>query len=100
MAELIKPRPRRIKRLLFTADCFLELLKRMDGSEVITATGLPADAKVVGMTSVDGFYGLDAQPGVFLLLIESAEFPPVEDGQRYPEMTLEFRADPVKHNDY
>lgn len=78
--------PRRVKRLCVAADLILAWWKGMDGTpDQVTCTGIPADARVIGVTS--GREGLN----VLALLVESEEFAPVEDGEPIPEFVPVFR---------
>lgn len=72
--------PQRLRKLLIGAQHLLGRLTRDGGSKV---ANLPRDAYVVGCesdSSRDGIY----------LIIYSATFPPVEEGQAIPELPGEF----------
>jgi hypothetical protein len=58
------------------------------GSYEVIEDGLPPDARIV-----DVRFSAFSQPGhnTLELLIESAEFEPIEEGQRYPHLNPTFR---------
>jgi hypothetical protein len=74
---------RRLRILRLSSPLLVALLS-LDGSKRIKITGMPADAKIVGM-SQDQFFLTDQ----YALKIESETFEKVPHGVGIPEMVLE-----------
>jgi hypothetical protein len=70
---------RRIKRLHVTPDCLLFLAKRLDGLTYVEIEGIPDDAHAVGATH-------DIGRDQIVILVESAEFAPVAEGDPVPDL--------------
>jgi hypothetical protein len=87
----INPRPRRVKRLQIGGDMLLHLLKGLDGRHVVSLTGLPRDARCIGMATgmATADYAASVLPNTIAMLIESQEFDELPAAEPYPELELE-----------
>lgn len=76
---------RRRKVLQVSVDALISLLQRLKTKRGLLVTGLPDDARVVGMFSAG-----TAPPNTVQLIIESNEFEPCRTGEFYPLLNIEF----------
>lgn len=77
------PKSRRVMMLNIAVDTFLEMLRGMDGERRIQCTGIPVDAKCVGIT-------IDRLWNTVQLVLESGEFADVVEGYTVPELKPAF----------
>lgn len=78
--------PQRVKILRVNAQAFLDMLKGMDGTidrGVVTCSGLPDDAKAVGLI-------FHCERNEFGVIVESAEFPECPEGYAMEWMNVTF----------
>ena len=81
---------RRRKTLLVSADALLALIQCLGAGKPIGVSGLPDDARVVGLERG----GAEAPPNTVQLLIESETFEPLRTGEYYPPLRIEFTEKP------
>lgn len=74
---------RRVMRLSLGVDMFLRILQDMDGLKRIRCNGLPEDARCVGILT-------DIMYNTVILVLESAVFEEVPEGNVSPELYLDF----------
>lgn len=74
----VQPPNRKLKLLTVSPDLFFTLLTALDGSRLVTVTGLPADATLIAATT--NFVG------DVVLKIHSETFPEVRPGEMYGDM--------------
>lgn len=72
---------RRIKRLRLSGEMFARMFADGNHIHVTIVDGLPADATLLAC-------GGDSFLGLINLLFESESFPPVPEGQPYPDLAI------------
>jgi hypothetical protein len=84
-ATLNRPTSPRVRHYGFTPEVFAHLGRGPDGRLfAIARGGLPGDARVVSVV-------YDPDRWTFVITVESAEFPEVEEGRPIPEGDVWFR---------
>ncbi len=78
-----QPPPRRVRVLELRADMFLHMLRSLNGFDRVQATGIPDDARVVGITT-------DAVWNTVQLYVESEAFPECLAEEVPGRLTVDF----------